>query len=729
MKKHLLGCLLFAPLAWSQTPVTSTTDIITIDGILDEAIWQTATPIELKYEIEPAVNQAAVVETTAFLLDIGQSLVIGFDARDPQPENINAFLHDRDAAYQDDQVGVLLDTYNDERRALGFFVNPLGVQIDFIRSSNGEDDSWDAIWDSQGRITEDGYQVEIEIPYTELQMPPNQGPKTWGVFAQRVYPRNTRQIFQNTINDRNNNCFLCQSEKFSGFEAAKQGLDLEITPSFTAIASQSRPDADQPYDNTDSAFEPSLDVNWGINSNITLNATLNPDFSQVEADSAQLTTNTTFAPFVNEKRAFFLENSDVFNSRFNLVHTRNITSPNYGLRLVGKTGDNAYGLFFTDDDQTNILIPGVFGSSFAQIDDTSMNFVGRYRREWGNASNTGLMVTHRSAGDYENNVVSVDSDLRLNNNNIINAQWAHSETQYTQAIIDEYDQPEGRFSGDAQILRYSYSDDNWNVNSFYINHDDGFRADSGFMGQIGFSKKILGLGRTWYSTDRWWTDIRFYSDWDITHDQTGQLLEKELEGNVHIHGPMQSHIELGGGVRDRYWEGQMFSENFTWFDLNFKPLKNIRTSFNINRGNSVDFSNNRLSDSFRLYGGMDANIGQHFKVNVGHKFRELTHLGNTVFIANQTDLRLSYQFNIKQRLRLALINTQINRHVNQYQNSEDWTANAQFLSTQLVYSYKVNPRTLMYVGYSDAGLNTDDIDSFTRTDKSLFAKFSYAFKR
>mgnify|MGYP000053008920 CR=1 FL=1 len=561
MYKIILPLILLSQAAWSQTPISTSHESITIDGVLDEQAWQNATHIELNYEIEPLINQAAQVKTTAMFIDTGQSLLIAFDAQDPNPKEISAFLHDRDSAYQDDQVGVLLDTFNDERRALGFFVNPLGVQIDFIRSSSGEDDSWDAIWESMGRITESGYQVEIEIPFNELQMPATEGAKTWGIFTQRIYPRKTRQIIQNTRNDKNNNCFLCQSQKFVGFSSAQQGKDLEITPSFTAISSQNRPDAVQAYAPSDTDFEPSLDVNWGIHSNLTLNATLNPDFSQVEADEAQLTTNETFAPFVDEKRAFFLENNDFFDSQFNLVHTRNINDPNYGLRMVGKSNGNAYGFFFTDDEQTNILIPGVFGSSFTRINDNSSNLVGRYKRDWGDASSTGMTATHRTAGDYENSVVSIDTEYRINNKNRITAQWAHSETQYTDEIIEDYDQPEGRFAGHAQFLKYNYNDNHWGFHTSYNKRDEGFRADSGFMGQIGYDRKVVGGSYTWRSNNAWWSDIRLYSDWDISHDETGQLLEKEFEGDIHIHGPMQSHISLGGGVRDRFWAEQLFDEN------------------------------------------------------------------------------------------------------------------------------------------------------------------------
>lgn len=729
MTKTIYLLLLISSPLIAGVSVSTTQDNIVIDGILDEAAWQHATQIDLPYEIEPGINTPASVITTIYLLDTGQSLVIGFDAQDPNPDQIVAYLHDRDAAYQDDRVGILLDTFNDQTRALGFFVNPLGVQIDFIRAENqGEDDSWDAIWDSAGQITATGYQVEMEIPYTELQIPAVQGEKSWGIFAQRIYPRSTRMVLQNVVKDRNNNCFLCQTATISGFGDAQQGKGLQVTPSFTAVSNQSRSAANEPFNAVTTDFEPSLDIKWGIDSNRILNATLNPDFSQVESDAAQLTANETFAPFVDEKRAFFLENSDVFNSHLDLVHTRNIATPDYGLRLVGKSDNNAYGLFVTNDNQTNILIPGVFGSRFARIDDESLNMVGRYRRNWGDGSSVGFTGTHRSAGDYENRLLSVDSHYRINNKHSLDAQWAYSENQYSDRIIEDFDQPQGQFNGQAHYLRYQYADKHWSIHIDQTDRSDGFRADSGFIGKIGFTQTVAGAAYTWFSDSAWWQDIRLYSDWDITHDQSGQLIEKEFEGDIHIHAPMQSHISLGGGVRDRLWDGQLFGEDFIFAGIDFKPWKNIRTGLNINTGQSVDFSNNRLSDSTDISWNINANLGRHFKINVNHNHRNLSYQSNNVLIVNQSDIRLSYQFNIRQRLRLALISTRLDRNLDQYINPENFQQDSHFMATQLVYSYKINPRTLMYFGYSDAGLDNDNIESFTTTDQSLFAKFSYAFQ-
>ena len=169
--------LVFAGMAHAQNQQVPYHDLVfIIDGQLDEAAWGQALSIDLKYETNPGENIQARVNTEVLLIDTGRAFMVGFRAEDPDPSAIRAFLRDRDAAYDDDIVGVVLDTFNDERRALEFFVNPFGSQMDLIQDDvNGdEDDSWDAIWDAAGRITETGYVVEMEIPYTALSLPPTE---------------------------------------------------------------------------------------------------------------------------------------------------------------------------------------------------------------------------------------------------------------------------------------------------------------------------------------------------------------------------------------------------------------------------------------------------------------------------------------------------------------------------------------------------------------------------
>jgi hypothetical protein len=702
---------------------------VKIDGILDDEIWQQALQIDLIYEIDPSYNIKAEVDTRVYIIDNGSSILFAFKAQDPHPEKIRAFLRDRDSAFQDDFVGVMLDTYNDERRALEFFVNPLGVQMDLIRddADNGrEDDSWDAIWDSAGKISSDGYVVEMKIPYNELQMPTKAGKKTWGINLFRSYPRTVRKQLQAVKLDRNNSCFLCQLDKFIGFENAQRGLDLEITPSVTAISQQRREGINGDFSSLEHNIEPSLDINWGINSNLTLNATFNPDFSQVESDSAQLDVNQTFALFFPEKRPFFLENSDFFNTRLRLIHTRNIADPDYGIRLVGKSGKNAYGFFYTDDTITNILIPGVFGSGLTSLNQSSENLAARYRRDFGNSSTVGALVTSRSSGDYDNTVVSVDSKYRLTDKNSIQFQYAHSETSNPQQIIDDFEQ-QRELAGDVYTIRYEHDDENLFYAISHTDYDDDFRADLGFISKTGFNKSIAGIQYTWRpATESWWNRLRVYTDWDITHDQTGRLLERELEGNIQINANKQSYLSLSGLSRQQLWNDILFDENRVGIDTGFKPNSSIDIGTGYSYGDSIDFSNTKIAKRTGAYVFTNLNIGKHFSMRINHSFRKLERDGGNVFIANQSDIRLSYQFNIRQRLRLAIINTNINRDTDLYDFEID--SHSRSLGNQLIYSYKVNPKTLLFLGYSDSSIEDQNID-LTTTNRTFFAKFSYAWKK
>src|SRR5688572_3385401 len=174
--------------------IPHSTQAVQLDGVLDDPLWQSALKLRLTVETYPRENQPPEVETTAYLVENGDQLLIAFDARDPDPASIRAYLRDRDSAFNDDFVGVVLDTFNDQRRAFEFFVNPFGVQMDLIQDdvSRNESSSWNAIWDSAGEINERGFTVEIAIPFSQLRFPSVGGEQTWGIDVLRFRPRAQR---------------------------------------------------------------------------------------------------------------------------------------------------------------------------------------------------------------------------------------------------------------------------------------------------------------------------------------------------------------------------------------------------------------------------------------------------------------------------------------------------------------------------------------------------------
>src|SRR5688572_16571822 len=212
--------------------VTRATSPIKVDGNLDEAAWQGAAVIDIAYETRPAENTAPPVKTDCLITYDDDSLYVAFRAHDPDPSQIRAHLSDRDRAFDDDFVGIVLDPFNDERRAFEFFVNPFGIQMDLFMDDVGgnESETWDAIWSSAGRITETGYEVEIAIPFSSLRFPRTEGDQIWGFDALRFYPRTQRHRIASQPMDRNISCYLCQVSKMTGFGGVTPGLNMEIAP-------------------------------------------------------------------------------------------------------------------------------------------------------------------------------------------------------------------------------------------------------------------------------------------------------------------------------------------------------------------------------------------------------------------------------------------------------------------------------------------------------------------
>ena len=265
---------------------------IEIDGVLSEGEWADAVRLELHVETNPAENGPAPVKTFVYLVEDGESLFVAFDAHDPDPAAIRAYLRDRDSAWDDDHVGIVLDTYNDERRAFQFFANPLGVQMDKTHNDVGGggdnwnfDASWDAIWDSAGQIHETGYVVEMRIPLSQLRFPDIEGVKTWGYDLFRVYPRDRTYRLSNHSRDRNRSCYLCQVGKLQGLVGSRPSRDIEVVPTITASQLSTTDDPGiVPMESGDAEVDAGVTVRWGITPDLTANLAINPDFSQIEAD-------------------------------------------------------------------------------------------------------------------------------------------------------------------------------------------------------------------------------------------------------------------------------------------------------------------------------------------------------------------------------------------------------------------------------------------------------------
>ena len=734
--RSLLTSTLLAIAAWTApaganiASLPETASAIEIDGVMDEDAWQFATRVEIDKETNPGENIPARVATVAYLVADQNSLYIAFDARDPDPEAIRAHLLDRDSAWNDDFVGIVIDTYNDERRAFEFFSNPLGVQMDLTNDdvNKREDDSWDAIWDSAGSITERGYVVEMEIPLSQIRFPRTQGPQTWGIDFLRFYPRDRRYRLSNNALDRSVSCYLCQFEKFEGLEGAAPGRDLEIVPTLTGSKTDSTDEPGVvPLESGSAKTEAGVSIRWGITPDLTANLAVNPDFSQVEADVAQLDVNNQFALFYPEKRPFFLEGADYFSSPIDAVFTRTVADPDVGAKLTGKQGRHTYGAFAAQDAITNLLFPGAFGSDSESLDQENTTFVGRYSYGFGSASSVGALLTSRRGDDYGNSVGGFDLNWKVTDQHTVQAQYLASTTEYPDGIVEDYEQPEGRFSGHAAVLAWEFNSRNWFAYAQHEEVSDGFRADSGFVPQVDVSTQVIGLGRIWHGDeDNWWNRVRLNGDWDITHDDKGEMLEREVEAYLNVNGPLQSWFEVGGLGRDTLWSGVLYREEKVSLRGQISPRSGLMLGFWARRGSQVDFDNDRLGDELRFEPWVNWNINRNLFARARATLLQLdTKAGEEIFDASVYDLRLTWQFNRRSFLRLTTQYRDVQRNQEVYVDEVD--SRSRSLGRQLLFSYKLNPQTVFFVGYSDNHAEDDEIASLEQADRTYFMKLGYAW--
>jgi hypothetical protein len=721
---------LAAPALATLPDLPNTNAEIEIDGVMDDTAWADAIRVNIDVETRPGENTPAPVDTVAYLIEDGENLYVAFDAKDPEPHKIRAYLRDRDSAWDDDFVGIVIDTYGDERRAFEFFVNPLGVQMDLTNDdiNKREDDSWDAIWDSAGKISANGYVVEIQIPLSQLRFPVVEGKQTWGLDLLRFYPRDHRYRLSNNALDRNVNCYLCQFVKVRGLENAEPGRDLEIVPTLTALRASTTDDPGaEKLRSEDTDVEAGLSVRWGITPDLTANLAINPDFSQVEADAAQLDINNQFALFFPEKRPFFLEGADYFRTPVQAVFTRTVADPSVGAKLTGKRGKNTFGVFVAEDEKTNLIFPAATESDSESLSQENTAVVGRYSRSFGDASTVGALVTARSGDDYHNTVGGFDARWKINDQHSVQAQYLRSDTEYPFEVATDFDQPLDSFDGHAAFAAYEYDSRDWFA---YLRHTDrssGFRADSGFVPQVDASQQVVGLARTWHGNeDSWYTQLRLNGDWDITHDDSGRMLEREFEAYFSINGPRQSYIEFGGLSRDVLFDDILFQETKLSLYAEFQPRGGLRIGFWSRFGDQIDFSNTRLGDEVRIDPFVRWNIGRNLLLRYDGAFVNLDRKdGARIFDAAVHDVRLTWQFNVRSFLRLTTQFQDIERNPDSYIDEVD--SRSRDVGRQLLYSYKINPQTVFFLGYSDALLDDDELSRLTTTDRTWFMKVGYVW--
>ncbi|NIM12658.1 MAG: hypothetical protein GTO45_11135 [Candidatus Aminicenantes bacterium] len=703
---------------------------IKIDGILDEEAWKHPEKINILYEWMPGDATPSPVDTEVMVTFDRSKFYIAFRCYDPEPQKIRAHLMDRDSIdtfIQDDHISFMIDTFNDERRAFQFRVNPLGVQADAIFSEleGYEDFSWDAIWKSAGRITDFGYVVEVAIPFNQLRFPKTTDIQTWGFEADRSYSRNVRHRMSTHVRDRNSSCLLCQFNKLTGFIGMSPGKNLEFDPTLTTQRTDRRENIlTGDMDTGKLKVEPGITARWGITPNLILNATVNPDFSQVEADVLQLEVNTRFALRYPEKRPFFLEGADFFLTPMEAVFTRTVFDPLWGAKTTGKLGRNAIGFFAVQDRYNNLIFPSNQGSAATSVEEDIYGGVFRYRRDVGKGSTLGLLYTGRSGEGYFNHVAGVDGFFRLSRTKTLSFQYLHSRTDYPDTISRAFGQEQEAFGGNALFADFRHFGRNLFYLFQYEDRSPGFRADFGFIPRVDI-RRIMGFIQPviWGKKGGWFDRITFSLGGERITNHDSLLTDQILEIGASYQGALQTYIQPTFQLQKEFYNGSEYDKNIFNFYAEMKPAGGVNYSLYMSMGDSIDYTNSRLARSWLLMPAIELGMGRHLNLNISHIFERLSLEGEKIYHANLFQARVIYNFNVRSFVRATIQYTDIDRNTDMYFSPIE--PHTRILFTQFLFSYKINPQTVLFIGYSDNHLGFKGID-LTRTDRTFFLKIGYA---
>lgn len=441
---------------------------------------------------EPADGTEPSQKTDVYLAYDQHNLYSAFVAWDSEPDKIRARMTRREDIFSDDAVEIMLDTFHDARRGYAFAANPLGIQWDALWTEgsmgsgsagdySGFDSSFDTVWRSEGRLTGRGYIVLITVPFKSLRFP-NTDVQQWGIILNRSIPRTNENIFWPRVSNRIQGRFN-QAATLTGLEHISPARNVQLIPyglvrSFRDIDQR---DPNNPFfEGRSLKPDVGIDGKFILHGRFVLDATVNPDFSQVESDQPQVTVNQRFEVFFPEKRPFFLENSNFFTTPINLVFTRRIGHPEFGLRLTGKSGPWAVGVLATDDRAPGEALP----PSDPHSGERATFAIARVSHDILDQSTVGAIFADREFGGGYNRIGGVDANLKLNQNWRLQGQAVSSSTL----------NPDGTHSASpgykADLER---SGRQFNLQALYLDYGPGFVTETGFVNHVDIRQQNLNL--------------------------------------------------------------------------------------------------------------------------------------------------------------------------------------------------------------------------------------------
>ncbi len=705
---------------------------IHIDGVLEEAEWTRAAKVGNFSEVEPGDNVKPAVETEVRLAYDAHALYVAFHCHD-DPTAIRATFSDRDNFQADDIVFFVLDTFHNHQTAYQLGVNPYGLQVDILRNMDDEDVTYDLVWQSAGRMVEDGWVAEIAVPFKSLRFPDTDEQK-WGFHCVRIRPRESYEQMSWAPLDRDNPCFLCQAGTLTGITDVKTGHNVELLPYGLSFQSGSLTRSEDPasFHDEDLDGDVGLNVKYGLSSDLTVDCSINPDFSQVESDAAQIDVNTTFALFYPEKRPFFLEGSDIFLSQIRAIYTRSINDPILAAKLTGRAGKTSIGYMVARDEHTPFILPLQEQSVYIGSHLSSVSNILRIKHSLREDSFIGLLATDRELDQGHNRLAGLDANIRFLPEYRLSVQALQAWTEEPQdttfysgddsLMFDDGHRSAAfdgeRFHGLGLAVTVQRTARHLNFRLSYESASPAFRADNGFLERTDFRTASAWAGLLFRPDGRLFDEIepQVYGSWRYDHD--GRFKEKWINAQLETTLKSQTEVSLGGlVVNDEQFRGK-------WLKSVLRGHISVSTAFSefVSGGLRMEMGDfiDRYSDVPSVGYGYDASgelvlkFTSQFVVENSIERYRLTEERGGPEIFDEYVLRTKAMYQATRNLFTQLIG--------QYDSSENcWEIDP-------LVSYKINPFSAFYAGATHDFVDFDEPHGWSKTSRQFFMKFQYLFR-
>jgi hypothetical protein len=704
---------------------------IELTGKLSDPRWNLAQPVQIGFEVTPGENTPASQKTSVRILYTAEYAYLGFDCKDTNPSSIRAHITDRDKIFDDDYVGIILDTYGDYQRAYEFMVNPYGIQADLMRVGGNEDDSFDTVWKSAASISDSGWSAILAIPFKSLRFPSTRE-QTWVALLFRNIPRTSREQISWTPYDRNNPCFLCQGGMIVGIAEVQSTNSVELLPYVVGQQRGALRDESDPstaFENGKVSGRIGGGIRYSPSPDLSVEAVVNPDFSQVESDATQISVNSTFALNYPEKRPFFLYGADLFKNQTGIFYSRTINNPLGAARVIGKSGSLSFGYLAASDRNTPYIVPGEESSDFISTNLDSFSNVARARYDFGNETYVGGIVTTRNTSTAHNYVGGVDWNVRFLSNYAFTGELFYSETKEVNDLSLLSSTMEfgstghdaafngEQYGGAAYLLSLRRDARDYSVAMQYMDRTPTFQAQDGFVPNNNTRMLFLQQQYTFYPNDALLDNWAIEGNAGLHFNHDGIRKEKWFVPGIFAQLKNQINVTVTYfAVNDELFGGVQFNNiNRTQIDVQARPSSALTLTFDGSFGRFI-----RRSDSPDMGRGHNISLTatlrptSRLQVDLSYSRARLSSVASGVLFFDGYISRVMgiYQFTPEIFLRVIGQYDQFNKAIDFYP----------------LLSYKLNPFTIFYAG------STYDLSDFgspfgvKQTARQYFLKLQYLLR-